>query len=130
MKNLLISKSFSYEIVDSTLLRQTNTYHLGGGRSIHLSYGNVYKIVCDLRLLLLQKVSVVGSLRRRTLYPAELQKHDFLHTAYHRLREPLREVDASLQPDGSFESPSHLWLTVYIYYINRYVKCQLITANC
>lgn len=29
MKNLLISKSFSYEIVDSTLLRQTNTYHLG-----------------------------------------------------------------------------------------------------
>ena len=47
---------------------------LGGGRSIHLSYGNVYKIVCDLRLLLLQKVSVVGSLRRRTLYPAELQK--------------------------------------------------------
>ncbi len=45
---------------------------LGGGRSIHLSYGNVYKIVCDLRLLLLQKVSVVGSLRRRSLYPAEL----------------------------------------------------------
>ena len=42
---------------------------LGGGRSIHLSYGNVYKIVCDLRLLLLQKVSVVGSLRRRVLYP-------------------------------------------------------------
>ena len=48
---------------------------LGGGRSIHLSYGNVYKIVCDLRLLLLQKVSVVGSLRRRVLYPAGLQKH-------------------------------------------------------
>ena len=73
MKNLLISKSFSYEIVDSTLLRQTNTYHLGGGRSIQLSYGNMYKIVCDLRLLLLQKVSVVGSLRRRVLYPAELR---------------------------------------------------------
>ncbi len=105
MKNLLISKSFSYEIVDFMLLRQSNTYHLGGvcsiqlsyedsnnmkfmkraflpprtlmtgilggGRSIHLSYGNVYKIVCDLRFLLLQKVSVVGSLRRRSLYPIE-----------------------------------------------------------
>ena len=33
----------------------------------------MYKIVCDLRLLLLQKVSVVGSLRRRVLYPAELR---------------------------------------------------------
>ncbi len=63
MKNLLIRKSFSYEIVDFTLLRQSNTYHLGGGRSIHLSYGNVYKIVCDLRLLLLQKVSVAGEAR-------------------------------------------------------------------
>ncbi len=46
---------------------------LGGGRSIHLSYGNVYKIVCDLLLHVLQKVSVVGSLRRRVLYPAELR---------------------------------------------------------
>ena len=73
MKNLLISKSFSYEIVDSTLLRQTNTYHLGGGRSIQLSYGNMYKIVCDLLLHILQKVSVVGSLRMRVLYPAELR---------------------------------------------------------
>ena len=73
MKNLLISKSFSYEIVDSTLLWQTNTYHLGGGRSIQLSYGNMYKIVCDLLLHILQKVSVVGSLRRRVLYPAELR---------------------------------------------------------
>ncbi len=73
MKNLLISKSFSYEIVDSTLLRQTNTCHLGGGRSIQLSYGNMYKIVCDLLLHILQKVSVVGFLRRRVLYPAELR---------------------------------------------------------
>ncbi len=46
---------------------------LGGGRSIHLSYGNVYKIVCDLLPHVLQKVSVVGSLRRRVLYPAELR---------------------------------------------------------
>ena len=38
-------------------------YILGGGRSIHLSYGNVYKIVCDLLPHVLQKVSVVGSLR-------------------------------------------------------------------
>ena len=38
MKNLLISKSFSYEIVDFTLLRQSNTYHLGGVCSIQLSY--------------------------------------------------------------------------------------------
>ena len=103
MKNLLISKSFSYEIVDFTLLRQSNTYHLGGGRSIHLSYGNVYKIVCDLRLLLLQKVSAIGSLRRRVLYPAELRKrtkhflyyNSFCHylqikfLRYHRLRRCL-----------------------------------------
>ena len=46
---------------------------LGGGRSIHLSYGNVYQIVRDLLLHVLQKVSVVGSLRRRVLYPAELR---------------------------------------------------------
>ncbi len=38
MKNLLISKSFSYEIVNFTLLRQSNTYHLGGVCSIQLSY--------------------------------------------------------------------------------------------
>ena len=69
MKNLLISKSFSYEIVDFTLLRQSNTYRLGGGRSIQLSYGNVYKIVCDLQPLLLQKVSVAGSLKSPLLYP-------------------------------------------------------------
>ena len=38
MKNLLIRKSFSYEIVDFTLLWQSNTYHLGGVCSIQLSY--------------------------------------------------------------------------------------------
>ena len=43
MKNLLIGKSFSYEIVDFTLLWQSNTYHLGGGRSIHLSYEDLYE---------------------------------------------------------------------------------------
>ena len=51
MKNLLIGKSFSYEIVDFTLLWQSNTYHLGGGRSIHLSYGNIYQTVHNPRLL-------------------------------------------------------------------------------
>ena len=50
-----------------------NTF-LGGGRSIQLSYGNVYKIVYDLLLHVLQKVSVLGSLRRRVLYPAELRR--------------------------------------------------------
>ena len=43
MKNLLIGKSFSYEIVDSTLLWQSNTYHLGGDRSIQLSYEDLYE---------------------------------------------------------------------------------------
>ena len=43
MKNLLIGKSFSYEIVDFTLLWQSNTYHLGGGRSIQLSYEDLYE---------------------------------------------------------------------------------------
>lgn len=43
MKNLLISKSFSYEIVDFTLLWQSNAYHLGGGRSIQLSYSDSYE---------------------------------------------------------------------------------------
>ena len=37
MKNLLISKSFSYEIVDFTLLWQTNTYHLGKVYYIHMT---------------------------------------------------------------------------------------------
>ena len=41
MKNLLISKSFSYEIVDFTLLRQSNTHRLGDGRSILLSCRNL-----------------------------------------------------------------------------------------
>ncbi len=43
MKNLLIGKSFSYEIVDFTFLWQSNTYHLGGDRSIQLSYEDLYK---------------------------------------------------------------------------------------
>ena len=43
MKNLLIGKSFSYEIVDFTLLWQSNTYHLGGDRSIQLSYEDLYE---------------------------------------------------------------------------------------
>ncbi len=34
MKNLLISKLFSYEIVDFTLLRQSNTYRLGVKRAV------------------------------------------------------------------------------------------------
>ncbi len=38
MKNLLISKCFSYEIVHFPLLRQSNTYRLGGVCSIQLSY--------------------------------------------------------------------------------------------
>ena len=38
MKNLLISKCFSYEIVHFPLLRQSNTYRLGGRCSILLSY--------------------------------------------------------------------------------------------
>ena len=39
MKNLLIGKSFSYEIVDFTLLWQSNTYHLGGSCYIYLTKG-------------------------------------------------------------------------------------------
>lgn len=42
MKNLLISKRFSYEIIDFTLLRQSNTCHLGGECSILLSYEDRY----------------------------------------------------------------------------------------
>ena len=37
MKNLLISKSFSYKIAIFSLLRQSNTYHLRGIYSIQLS---------------------------------------------------------------------------------------------
>ena len=50
MKNLLIGKSFSYEIVDSTLLWQSYTYHLGGSCYIHLTKGtDVYiKFPCKL----------------------------------------------------------------------------------
>ncbi len=44
MKNLLISKSFSYEIVDFTLLRQSNIYRLGGVCSIPLNYRNNFHI--------------------------------------------------------------------------------------
>ena len=43
MKNLLISKCFSYEIVHFPLLRQSNTYRLGGDRSIQLSYEDLYE---------------------------------------------------------------------------------------
>lgn len=39
MKNLLIGKSFSYEIVDFTLLWQSNAYRLGGSCYIHLTKG-------------------------------------------------------------------------------------------
>ncbi len=49
MKNLLIRKSFSYEIVDFTLLRQSNTYHLGGDRSIQLSYEDLYEKPADMQ---------------------------------------------------------------------------------
>ena len=56
MKNLLIGKSFSYEIVDFTLLWQSNTYRLEDDRSIHLSCGNVYQIVRDLLLHIIQIV--------------------------------------------------------------------------
>ncbi len=62
MKNLLISKCFSYEIVHFPLLRQSNTYRLGGGRSIQLSYGNVYEIECDLLPCVLLKISAVANL--------------------------------------------------------------------
>lgn len=47
MKNLLISKSFNYEIVDFTLLWQSNTYRLEGGRFILPSYKNIL-ITCKI----------------------------------------------------------------------------------
>ena len=55
MKNLLISKSFSYEIVDFTLLRQSNTYHLGGDRSIQLSYEDLYEKLANWQVIQLVK---------------------------------------------------------------------------
>ena len=63
MKNLLIGKSFSYEIVDFTLLWQSNTYHLGGDRSIQLSYEDLYEKPADSKsfsydFLILAQVSV------------------------------------------------------------------------
>ncbi len=51
MKNLLISKSFSYEIVDFTLLWQSNTYHLGGDRSIQLSYEDLYEKLANWQVI-------------------------------------------------------------------------------
>ena len=55
MKNLLIGKWFSYEIVDSTLLWQTNTYHLGGDRSIQLSYEDLYEKPANKQAIQLKK---------------------------------------------------------------------------
>ena len=51
MKNLLIGKSFSYEIVDFTLLWQSNTYHLGGDRSIQLSYEDLYEKLANKQII-------------------------------------------------------------------------------
>ena len=51
MKNLLISKSFSYEIVNFSLLWQSNTYHLGGGRSIQLNYENLYEKLANWQVI-------------------------------------------------------------------------------
>ena len=48
---------------------ESPTFRLGGGRSILLSYGCVYENEKEQR----EKSSTVGFLRRRTLYPAELQ---------------------------------------------------------
>jgi len=45
---------------------------LGGGRSILLSYGRILSLECLPRP---RKSNTVGFLRRRTLYPAELQGH-------------------------------------------------------
>ena len=57
MKNLLISKSFSYEIVDFTLLRQSNTYHLGGDCSIQLTYKNLYKKPSNTQIIQLSPIN-------------------------------------------------------------------------
>ena len=51
MKNLLIGKSFSYEIVDFTLLWQSNTYHLGGVCSIQLSYEDLYEKLANKQVI-------------------------------------------------------------------------------
>ena len=68
MKNLLISKSFSYEIVDFTLLRQTNTYHLGGVCSIQLSYEDSNDMKFMKRAFLPPRTLMTGITRKRSLY--------------------------------------------------------------
>ena len=59
MKNLLIRKSFSYEIVDFTLLWQTNTYRLGGDRSIQLSYEDFFKNL--MYLFIISDVTIIAT---------------------------------------------------------------------
>ena len=72
MKNLLIRKSFSYEIVDFTLLWQSNTYHLGGVCSIQLSYEDSNDMKFMKRAFFTSTDFDDRDIRRRSLYPAEL----------------------------------------------------------
>lgn len=61
MKNLLISKSFSYEIVDFTLLRQSNTYHLGGSCYIHLTKGTDLMIISSPYFSIIPDVMIIAT---------------------------------------------------------------------
>ena len=79
MKNLLISKSFSYEIVDFTLLRQSNTYHLGGDRSIQLSYEDLYEKLANWQVIQLVKSYFYFALK---IVHLPLKKWSFIYLSY------------------------------------------------
>lgn len=61
MKNLLISKSFSYEIVDFTLLWQSNTYHLGDSCYIHLTKRTDLMIISSPYFSIIPDVMIIAT---------------------------------------------------------------------
>ena len=107
-------------------------YRLGGGRSIQLSYSDVWSSIIIARqksncnpIFNFSPVAVVRNLRRRVLYPTELRRHlgnyfqtkstlyNTLFSWKNQVKNPLFlffEIHNSLHPNLSFKSSPYFRL--------------------
>ena len=112
MKNLLIGKSFSYEIVDFTLLWQSNTYHLGGVYSIQPS--TRYLVYHTFPKNAIPNFSILILIPDTALHP----DHALKSPPHSRLSEQIPLIDA----DAEHHIIAYKIHTIHIFFCNLILK--------
>ena len=115
---------------------------LGGGRSIQLSYSDVWSSMILVRqkpncnpIFNYSELKVVTFPFTRKFIPAIFNKsyfNTFLYSSasiFSTFRKIFRKIHVSLKPDRAFESPAHLRFSNQILFIDTNVKIHVITCH-